>query len=85
MSDTYVTAKGNTITLSNSLEAWNDLRRQAWADKLRKVTHPEEFSNGLVCPECAGDLYDTGRVFPGPPSRMVVKCKKCKFRGEKIE
>lgn len=69
------------------LEQHNIRRQQAWADKLRKVQHPEEFANGFACPKCGGLLYDTGRVFPGPPSRMRVKCmtSTCNFMGEKIE
>lgn len=69
-----------------SLYDHNTERKQAWADKLRQVTNPEEFSNGIECPACGASLYDTGRVYPGPPTRMIVKCMEaCGFRGEKIE
>lgn len=70
-----------------SLEGWNLERRRAWDAKLLKVQHPELVSNGLACPQCGvSSLYDTGRVWPGPPSRMVVKCmSNCGFKGEKVE
>lgn len=75
------------IVRGDDLEQHNIRRKQAWADKLRKVTHPEEFPNGFACPKCGYTLYDTGRVHTGPPPRMIVKCmaRTCDFRGEKLE
>lgn len=68
-----------------NLADWNDKRRQYWADVRRKVTHPEEFSNGFDCPQCVtGALYDTGRVMSQSPTILQVKCK-CGFKGERYE
>jgi hypothetical protein len=68
-----------------SLEDWNRYRNAYWKAKLVRNFNPELFPNGLKCPECSGALYDTNQVFPGPPSKMRVKCQSCKYRGERLE
>lgn len=70
-----------------SLENWNQQQRRAWADKLKKVTNPELFPNGLECPSCGHGLYDTGQFTPGPPGQLRVKCQntQCNFKGERYE
>jgi hypothetical protein len=75
------------ITKMQSFDQWNCEQQDAWDAKLRKVQHPEEFPNGLICPVDGGRLYDTGQMFIGPPNRLRVKCMNadCKFRGERLE
>lgn len=72
------------------LDQWNCEQETAWSDKLRQVTNPEEFANGLICPKDGGNLYDTGQKFlqtMKSPAKLRVKCMNhdCDFRGERFE
>jgi predicted RNA-binding Zn-ribbon protein involved in translation (DUF1610 family) len=68
-----------------TLDEWNEKRKQYWADVRRKVTHPQEFSNGLDCPQCGSQkLYDTGRVLSTSPNILQIKCQ-CGFKGSRYE
>ena len=69
-----------------TLADWNASRQRAWDEKLRKSRHPEQFPNGIECPLCQGNLYDTHQVQEGPPDRIKVKCADClQFTGWRIE
>jgi transcription elongation factor Elf1 len=68
-----------------NLGEWNRQRAQYWADARRKVTHPDEFSNGFDCPKCGGVLYDTGQLASMHPNILVVKCKACGAKDKRYE
>lgn len=72
------------------LDQWNCEQQSKWDDRLRQINHPEEFENGLICPQDGGKLYDTGQMFMpdrGHPPKLRVKCRNpdCNFRGERFE
>jgi len=69
-----------------SLSQWNLQRKQYWDAVRDRVANPEQFLNGLKCPQCShGNLYDTGVYTSGHPAMARVKCATCNFKGERHE
>jgi len=66
-----------------TLSEWNSRKEQELSDMARRVQHPEDYPNGLVCDSCGGELYDTLQQMS--PGRMRVKCRGCGFKGERQE
>lgn len=64
---------------------WNKGQLTRWREQLERVRHPERYPNGIVCPKCGGTLYDTQRIYRGPPDEMQVKCgvSACDFKGRR--
>jgi predicted RNA-binding Zn-ribbon protein involved in translation (DUF1610 family) len=69
----------------HSLADWNEAQKFRW-DQLRdKILHPENHGNGFECPECLGELHDTGQALSTKPTILRVKCKHCGYRGQRYE
>jgi Zn ribbon nucleic-acid-binding protein len=68
-----------------NLAEWNAERSKHWSDARRKMSHPEEFGNGIACPTCGTELYDTGQAMSVSPTILRVKCIHCGFKGERFE
>ena len=68
-----------------SLDYWNACRKLYWEEVADRVNNPSRHPNGLLCPECYGKLYDTGRSTGGKPSMLQVKCINCDFKGNRSE
>ena len=70
----------------DSLDNWNRYRKAYWDAVLKRNTNPELFPNGLKCPDCLGNLYDTlQQMTVHPPITLRVRCQNCKYRGERYE
>ena len=85
-SDTFL----GKVVGGSTLDQWNCEQQSAWDDRNRQFAHPEQFPNGLVCPQDGGKLYDTLQKFlptMGSPAKLRVKCQNsdCDFRGERLE
>lgn len=77
--------KPDQPTPGQSLREWNTAREAYWVACQRRIWHPEEFPNGLVCPRCDGGLYDTGHMTNTSPPKLRVKCQLCEFKGDRYE
>jgi hypothetical protein len=73
------------VDTKTNLNHWNARREAYWHDVRDRVSRPEAYTNGLLCPECGGMLYDTGQVESVSPTKLRVKCKACKFKGARYE
>jgi predicted RNA-binding Zn-ribbon protein involved in translation (DUF1610 family) len=71
--------------ITPTLSTWNHERERELAKIIHQSQYPEQYSNGLACDKCGGDLYDTNRQASGTPVRIIVKCKDCGFKGERYE
>lgn len=67
------------------LDEWNKQRRKFWQDCRAFNMQPSLFANGIKCPQCGGNLYDTNRVLSQSPVVLQVKCQGCDFKGERYE
>lgn len=71
---------------THSLEWWNQYRKAYWDATLKRNHEPQHFPNGLHCPDCGGNLYDTmQQMTMHPPIELRVKCSNCKFKGIRYE
>ena len=67
-----------------NLGDWNAKRRAYWAASRDKVMHPERYGNGFECPECGGELYDTGHQLEVAPAILQVRCL-CGYKGKRYD
>ena len=54
-------------------------------EALRKLNEPHP--NGIKCPECEGELWDSNpcRVLCSHPPKLNVHCPKCNYKGYRIK
>jgi len=71
--------------ISRSLRHWNAYRAAYWEAVRDRVKNPEKYPNGLRCPKCDYNLYDTGRLLSVSPNKLQVRCTICHFKGERYE
>jgi len=65
-----------------SLKEHNQERSIAYPD----IFNPKPKPNGIECPECKEELYDTqpDMVLTSYPPQKNVGCLRCKYRGYRI-
>lgn len=60
----------------------NDRRKEIEAAKRMLEPHP----NGIACPECGEELWDSDPrfVLASSPPKLCVNCKKCDYIGYRL-
>ena len=61
--------------------AEHNKQRMEQYSALRKMQ--ESHANGIACPECGAELWDSNPMMtlPSSPPRKNVHCPKCNYRG----
>ena len=67
------------------LDDWNREHKAYWDAVRDRHNNPQNYPNGLTCPKCDGNLYDTLQVASVSPTMLRVRCTFCQFSGERYE
>jgi uncharacterized protein with PIN domain len=67
-----------------SLETYNKERAEQLA--CVRATIDKKFPNGIACPKCGMELYDSSplTVLTSNPPRLQVECYECDFSGARV-
>lgn len=41
----------------------------------------EKSGNGIACPNCGSELFDTGIALASNPPQYKISCRQCKYNG----
>jgi hypothetical protein len=64
-----------------TLDGFNDAAREAHD----RANDPSPRPNGIACPKCGAELYDTTMmVLTSNPPQKTVGCKECGYHGYRI-
>ena len=66
------------MTVLKNLKEFNRERLDAYYDGLVSTDKP----NGIACPRCGLELYDTHMVYENPP-KIEIWCAGCDFNGRR--
>jgi hypothetical protein len=65
-----------------ALDKFNERKRKEFDSRERFVFNIEPRKNGIACPECGKELFDTdpGSILTSEPPQSAIHCK-CGFYG----